>query len=410
LIKNKKISKFAISIVEELQKNKFQAYLVGGCVRDLMCGITPKDFDIATNATPNEIRKIFKASRIIGKRFKLVHIFNRSELIEVATFRSGVDEANEGNLVTDHSGKILRDNIWGTLEQDTFRRDFTINALYYCPISRKIEDYNSGINHIHKKKIVSIGDPMKRFSEDPVRSLRAIRFSNKLDFKIDKDIKNAIYKKGHLLENISNARLFDEFCKIFLGGIAEKNFNKIVSFKLSRYLILTDSNSSDFSQKLIKEALKNTDKRVENNQSVTPGFLIAAMLWPELLRKSRSNKEINLRKFFRSMDQILREQQKITAIPRKFHSYIKDIWVLQLKLHSRIGKQPYKTFKHPRFRAAYDFLLIRERASSCYSDLGEWWTKFQRNNSASQKQQILNLKDVSEENSFKKFGFQEELI
>ena len=410
MIKNKKISKFAISIVEELQKNKFQAYLVGGCVRDLMCGITPKDFDIATNATPNEIRKIFKASRIIGKRFKLVHIFNRSELIEVATFRSGVDEANEGNLVTDHSGKILRDNIWGTLEQDTFRRDFTINALYYCPISRKIEDYNSGINHINKRKIVSIGDPMKRFSEDPVRSLRAIRFSNKLNFKIDKDIKNAIYKKGHLLENISNARLFDEFCKIFLGGIAEKNFNKIVSFNLSRYLILTDSNSSDFSQKLIKEALKNTDKRVENNQSITPGFLIAAMLWPELLRKSRSNKEINLRKFFRSMDQILREQQKITAIPRKFHSYIKDIWVLQLKLHSRIGKQPYKTFKHPRFRAAYDFLLIRERASSCYSDLGEWWTKFQRNNSASQKQQILNLKDVSEENSFKKFGFQEELI
>ena len=410
MIDNKKISKFAISIVEELQKNRFQAYLVGGCVRDLMCGITPKDFDIATNATPNEIRKIFKASRIIGKRFKLVHIFNRSELIEVATFRSGVDEANEGNLVTDHSGKILRDNIWGTLEQDTFRRDFTINALYYCPISRKIEDYNSGINHIHKKKIVSIGDPMKRFSEDPVRSLRAIRFSNKLGFKIDKDIKNAIYKKGHLLENISNARLFDEFCKIFLGGIAEKNFNKIVSFNLSRYLILTDSNSSDFSQKLIKEALKNTDKRVENNQSVTPGFLIAAMLWPELLRKSRSNKEINLRKFFRSMDQILREQQKITAIPRKFHSYIKDIWVLQLKLHSRIGKQPYKTFKHPRFRAAYDFLLIRERASSCYSDLGEWWTKFQKNNSASQKQQILNLKDISEENSFKKFGFQEELI
>ena len=410
MIKNKKISKFAISIVEELQKNKFQAYLVGGCVRDLMCGITPKDFDIATNATPNEIRKIFKASRIIGKRFKLVHIFNRSELIEVATFRSGVDEANEGNLVTDHSGKILRDNIWGTLEQDTFRRDFTINALYYCPISRKIEDYNSGINHINKRKIVSIGDPMKRFSEDPVRSLRAIRFSNKLGFKIDKDIKNAIYKKGHLLENISNARLFDEFCKIFLGGIAEKNFNKIVSYNLSRYLILTDSNSSDFSQKLIKEALKNTDKRVENNQSITPGFLIAAMLWPELLRKSRSNKEINLRKFFRSMDQILREQQKITAIPRKFHSYIKDIWVLQLKLHSRIGKQPYKTFKHPRFRAAYDFLLIRERASSCYSDLGEWWTKFQKNNSASQKQQILNLKDVSEENSFKKFGFQEELI
>ena len=229
LIDNKKISKFAISIVEDLQKNNFQAYLVGGCVRDLLCGITPKDFDIATNATPNEIRNTFKASRIIGRRFKLVHIFNRSELIEVATFRSGDDEANEGNLVTDQSGKILRDNIWGTLEQDTFRRDFTINALYYCPTSGKIEDHNSGIAHIKNKKIVSIGDPMKRFSEDPVRSLRAIRFSNKLSFKIDRDVKSAIYKKGYLLDNISNARMFDEFCKIFLSGIAEKNYKKLVS-------------------------------------------------------------------------------------------------------------------------------------------------------------------------------------
>ena len=410
MIDNKKISKFAISIVEDLQKNNFQAYLVGGCVRDLLCGITPKDFDIATNATPNEIRNTFKASRIIGRRFKLVHIFNRSELIEVATFRSGDDEANEGNLVTDQSGKILRDNIWGTLEQDTFRRDFTINALYYCPTSGKIEDHNSGIAHIKNKKIVSIGDPMKRFSEDPVRSLRAIRFSNKLSFKIDRDVKSAIYKKGYLLDNISNARMFDEFCKIFLSGIAEKNFNKLVSFNLNKYLILTSPSNSHFSQNLIKESLKNTDKRVKNDQSVTPGFLIAAMLWPELLKKSRGDKEINLRKFFRSMDQILRNQQKITAIPRKFHSYIKDIWVLQLKLHSRIGKQPYKTFKHPRFRAAYDFLLIRERASNCQSNLGDWWTKFQKNNSASQKQQILDLNEVSEENSFKKFGFQEELI
>ena len=175
-------------------------------------------------------------------------------------------------------------------------------------------------------------------------------------------------------------------------------------------MILTSPNNSHFSLYLIIEALKNTDKRVKNDQSVTPGFLIAAMLWPELLKKSRGDKEINLRKFFRSMDQILRNQQKITAIPRKFHSYIKDIWVLQLKLHSRIGKQPYKTFKHPRFRAAYDFLLIRERASNCQSNLGDWWTKFQKNNSASQKQQILDLNEVSEENSFKKFGFQEELI
>ena len=409
MINNKKINKFAISIIEDLRKSNFQAYLVGGCVRDLLCGIEPKDFDIATNATPNEIKKIFKASRIIGKRFKLVHIYNRSDLIEVATFRSGDDRTNDGSLITDQSGKILRDNIWGTLEQDTFRRDFTINALYYCPITKKIEDHNNGIKHIHEKIIVSIGDPKKRFEEDPVRSLRAIRFSNKLQFKIDKSIKEAIYKKGHLLSNISNARLFDEFCKIFLNGMAEKNFNKLSSFGLNKYLILTSPEKNEFTSRLIIEALRNTDNRLKNNQSVTPGFLIAAVLWPEILEKSMKKGAINLRKFFRSMDQVLRRQQQITAIPRKFHGYIKDIWVLQLKLHSRIGKQPYKTLKHPRFRAAYDFLLLREKAASNKKYLGDWWTDFQKNDDSIKKSLIKDLREKNNEESSKIFGFSAEL-
>ena len=409
MINNKKINKFAISIIEDLRKNNFQAYLVGGCVRDLLCGIEPKDFDIATNATPNEIKKIFKASRIIGKRFKLVHIYNRSDLIEVATFRSGDDRTNDGSLITDKSGKILRDNIWGTLEQDTFRRDFTINALYYCPITKKIEDHNNGIKHIHEKIIVSIGDPKKRFEEDPVRSLRAIRFSNKLQFKIDKGIKEAIYEKGHLLSNISNARLFDEFCKIFLNGMAEKNFNKLTSFGLNKYLILTSPKKNEFASRLIIEAFRNTDKRLKNNQSVTPGFLIAALLWPEIIEKSLKKGEINLRKFFRSMDQVLRKQQQITAIPRKFHGYIKDIWVLQLKLHSRIGKQPYKTLKHPRFRAAYDFLLLREKAASNKKYLGDWWTDFQKNDDSIKKSLIKDLREKNNEESSKIFGFSAEL-
>ena len=409
MINNKKINKFAISIIEDLRKNNFQAYLVGGCVRDLLCGIEPKDFDIATDATPNQIKKIFKASRIIGKRFKLVHIYNRSDLIEVATFRSGDDRTNDGSLITDQSGKILRDNIWGTLEQDTFRRDFTINALYYCPITKKIEDHNNGIKHIHEKIIVSIGDPKKRFEEDPVRSLRAIRFSNKLQFKIDKSIKEAIYKKGHLLSNISNARLFDEFCKIFLNGMAEKNFNKLSSFGLNKYLILTSPEKNEFTSRLIIEALRNTDNRLKNNQSVTPGFLIAAVLWPEILEKSMKKGAINLRKFFRSMDQVLRKQQQITAIPRKFHGYIKDIWVLQLKLHSRIGKQPYKTLKHPRFRAAYDFLLLREKAASNKKYLGDWWTDFQKNDDSIKKSLIKDLREKNNEESSKIFGFSAEL-
>ena len=410
MINNKKISKFAISIIKDLNKNNFEGYLVGGCVRDLLCGLEPKDFDIATNATPEQVRKIFKASRIIGKRFKLVHVFNRSELIEVATFRSGQDLTNNGHLIKDQSGKIIRDNIWGNLDEDTYRRDFTVNALYYSPISKKIIGHKNGMGDIHKKSIVSIGDPKKRFSEDPVRSLRAIRFSNKLEFKIDKKIKEAIYEKGALLAGISNARLFDEFCKIFLSGMAEKNFNKLTSFGLNKYLVTTDPQKNEFTKKLISEALRNTDKRLKNNLSVTPGFLIAALLWPELIEQSLSKNEINLRKFFRSMDKVLMRQHKITAIPRKFHSYIKDIWVLQLKLHSRINKQPYKTFKHPRFRAAYDFLLIREKAANEKKYLGKWWTDFQINDDNIKRSLINNLKEKNLEESMKTFGFSQELI
>ena len=409
MIDNKKINKFSITIIKDLQKNNFQAYLVGGCVRDLMCGLEPKDFDIATDATPEQVRRIFKASRIIGRRFKLVHVFNRSELIEVATFRAGDDSSNNNNLIKDTSGKIIRDNIWGDLEQDTYRRDFTVNALYYCPISQKIVGHKDGMKHIHEKSIVSIGDPVKRFSEDPVRSLRAIRFSNKLNFKIDKDIKEAIYEKGHLLSDISNARLFDEFCKIFLSGMAEKNFNKLSSYGLSKYLISTDSERSEFTRNLIVESLRNTDKRLINGQSITPGFLIAALLWPGLIERSLSRGEINLRKFFRSMDYVLRNQQKITAVPRKFQSYIKDIWVLQLKLHSRIGKQPYKTLKHPRFRAAYDLLLLRERATNKKQDLGKWWTDFQKNDENIKKALINDLKEKNMQETPKIFGFSEEL-
>ncbi len=387
MIDNTKISKFAISVITELQKNNFQAYLVGGCVRDALSGIEPKDFDIATDATPEEVRKIFKASRIIGRRFKLVHVFNRSELLEVATFRSGKNGAeDESSLIKDESGKILRDNVWGTLEQDCYRRDFTVNALYYCPITKKIEDRNNGLGHIHKKIIVSIGDPQLRFEEDPVRSLRAIRFSNKLGFKIDNQVKNAIYDKGHLLSSISNARLFDEFCKIFLGGMGD-----------------------EFSHNVMLQALRNTDDRIKNDQSVTPGFLLAALLWPTLISRCTKNNEINIRKFFRSMDGVLREQQKLTAVPRKFNSYIKDIWVLQLKLHSRIKSQPYKTIRHPRFRAAYDFLLVREKASSDKNGLGKWWTDFQKNDDSLRRSLIARMNEKNDADSSKIFGFYNEL-
>ena len=284
-----------------------------------------------------------------------------------------------------------------------------INALYYCPISKKIEDKNNGLSHIHKKLIVSIGDPQLRFEEDPVRSLRAIRFSNKLGFKIDSQIKNAIYDKGHLLSSISNARLFDEFCKIFLGGLGEKNFNKLCSFNLNKHLVISNPEDREFSHNIMIQALRNTDDRIKNNQSVTPGFLLAALLWPKLISRCIKNNEINIKKFFRSMDGVLREQQKLTAVPRKFNSYIKDIWVLQLKLHSRIKSQPYKIIRHPRFRAAYDFLLVREKASFDKNGLGKWWTDFQKNDDSLRGSLIARMNEKSDADSSKKFGFYNEL-
>ena len=405
------ISPFAVEIINKLQDHNYEAYLVGGCVRDLLANIKPKDFDIATNAEPKEIRKIFKASRIIGKRFQLVHIYKGKQIIEVATFRAGLNKNSttiENDLIKDDAGKIIRDNIWGNIEDDCNRRDFTINAIYFCPISNTFKDFHDGAQHVKEKKIISIGDPLYRFEEDPVRSLRAIRFATKLNFKIDSKIKEAIYEKGDLLGNISNARLFDEFCKIFLNGMAEKNFAKLCTFGLNKYLIGTNPEKNEFTSNLMIEALRNTDRRISNDQSVTPGFLVAALLWPQLIEISNQKGEINLRKFFRSMDRVLRRQQKITAIPRKFHTYIKDIWVLQLKLQSRIGKQPYKTLKHPRFRAAYDFLLIRERASGHRNTLGDWWTNFQKNDDQIKKSLITKLAEENQESN-KKFGFSEEL-
>ena len=411
VLRESKFSSLSIEIIKKLNKSGFQAYLVGGCVRDLLAGIKPKDFDVSTNATPEEVRKVFKSSRIIGKRFRLVHVFSRNELIEVSTFRANISKnENASEVLKDSEGKILRDNVWGTLEEDCIRRDFSINALYFDPLQNLLHDFHNGLNHIQKKILVSIGDPQLRFEEDPVRSLRAIRFSSKLNFKISNDVKRAIYDKGHLLGNISNARMFDEFCKIFLTKNALGNFKKLNSFGLIKYLINTDSyNEHSFGLKFQHAALINTDNRLKISKSVTPGFLIAALLWPRLIDVSKENGDLNLRKFFRSMDRTLREQQVLTAVPRKFHGYIKDIWSLQLKLETRLGHQPYKILNHPRFRAAYDFLLLREEASEDTQGIGDWWTHFQKVNRPAKIELLKKLKESRNGPVEKKFGFLKEL-
>ena len=400
-----------MEIVKKLKQSGFQGYLVGGCVRDSLVGIKAKDFDVSTDATPEEVKKIFRASRIIGKRFRLVHVFSRNELIEVSTFRANASKKDDGSgVVKDSEGKILRDNVWGTLEEDCIRRDFSINALYFDPIENKLCDFHNGLQHIQKKILVSIGDPLIRFEEDPVRSLRAIRFSSKLDFKISNDVKDAIYQKGHLLGNISNARMFDEFCKIFLTKKALNNFNKLGSFGVLKYLINTDNYvENSFGLRFQHAALINTDNRLKASKSVTPGFLIAALLWPKLIDASKDKGSLNLRKFFRSMDRIIREQQVLTAVPRKFHGYIKDIWSLQLKLETRLGHQPYKILNHPRFRAAYDFLLLREEAARDSQGMGAWWTEFQKVNRPGKIELLKLLRESRSGPVEKKFGFLEEL-
>ena len=400
-----------MEIVKKLKQSGFQGYLVGGCVRDSLVGIKAKDFDVSTDATPEEVKKIFRASRIIGKRFRLVHVFSRNELIEVSTFRANTSKKDDGSgVVKDSEGKILRDNVWGTLEEDCIRRDFSINALYFDPIENKLCDFHNGLQHIQKKILVSIGDPLIRFEEDPVRSLRAIRFSSKLDFKISNDVKDAIYQKGHLLGNISNARMFDEFCKIFLTKKALNNFNKLDSFGVLKYLISTDNYvENSFGLRFQHAALINTDNRLKASKSVTPGFLIAALLWPKLIDASKDKGSLNLRKFFRSMDRIIREQQVLTAVPRKFHGYIKDIWSLQLKLETRLGHQPYKILNHPRFRAAYDFLLLREEAARDSQGMGAWWTEFQKVNRPGKIELLKLLRESRSGPVEKKFGFLEEL-
>ena len=411
-LRNIKTDSLALDILKTLEQHHFQAFLVGGCVRDALVNLSPKDFDIATDATPEQIRKIFKASRIIGKRFKLVHVFQRQKIIEVSTFRSSKVsmEDEDQEILKDPQGKIVRDNSWGSIEEDCQRRDFTINALYFNPINNLLFDPHHGVEHARDKILVSIGNPLRRFEEDPVRSLRAIRFATKLGFKIDKEVKEAIYQKGHLLNSVSTARMFDEFNKLFLQGKAKDNYLKLDEFGLSKFLISSKTGEHDsFQREMIMRSLENTDERLKNNQSVTAGFLIAAMLWPKLAKLSSDNEEINLKKFYRNMDFCIGHQMALTAVPRRFYGYIKDIWTLQIKLQSRLGKQPLKLVAHPRFRAAFDLLLLREQCISKNDGLTEWWFKFQNCSRAQKAQMLEKLYEKRKGTNYKKFGFSEEI-
>ncbi|PCI59574.1 MAG: poly(A) polymerase [Gammaproteobacteria bacterium] len=399
----------AKKVLYRLNKAGFDAYLVGGGVRDIILGLKPKDFDIATNATPEEIKDLFRNCRLIGRRFRLAHILFGREVIEVATFRGHHDnvDANENqdkktakSKQSEH-GMLLRDNIYGSIDEDAERRDFTINALYYSLKDFKVYDFADGVNDVHSKIIRLIGDPQTRYREDPVRMLRAVRFATKLDMEISFETKAPIKELAPLLGNIPAARMFEEFNKLFMSGKAVANFNMLREFDLFKYFfprldkMLNDA-SDDICKNFILLAMKNTDHRVNNDQRVTPAFLLAALLWHPLQQQLKALQvEANLTPqdaFFAALHEVSSEQQRSIAIMKRFQAMMKDIWILQDRLTQRVGKRAYKAFEHPKFRAGYDFLLLRsEIEPELYSELAKWWTDFQNANHETQQLMIKSL-------------------
>ncbi|GLQ33663.1 polynucleotide adenylyltransferase PcnB [Litoribrevibacter albus] len=391
-VSRKQISNNALKVLYRLESAGFEAYLVGGCIRDILLDHQPKDFDIATNAHPEQVHKLFRNSRLIGRRFRLVHVHFGREIIEVATFRANHPEdaapvatiKGQHKSATSNSGMLLRDNVYGTVEEDAARRDFTANALYYSISDFSIHDYGDGMEDITNRTLRMIGEPTVRYQEDPVRMLRAIRFAAKLDFTIETATQAPIQEMGKLLLNIPSARLFDETLKLFQSGHAEQSFRLLREHKLLRFLFpetdeLLDQDTSGFVERLILCTCQNTDKRIAEDKPVTPIFLFAAFLWPKVQQRWQEQKEFMppVPALTKAAQLVLDEQVKITAIPRRFSTAIKEIWDLQLRLQRRNGKKAFQMLEHPRFRAAYDFILLREQAGENLDDLGAWWTDFQ---------------------------------
>lgn len=363
----------------------FEAYLVGGCVRDLLLGREPKDFDVATDATPEQIKGLFRSCHLVGRRFRLAHVRIGPEVVEVATFRARLEpeQDREGQLL--ENGRILQDNVYGTIEEDAWRRDFTVNALYYNIRDFSVVDYVGGMADLEAGTLRLIGDPVQRYREDPVRMLRAARFAARLGFRIHPETEAPLQALGYLLEEASSARLFDEVLKLFLGGYAVETFEWLRHYGLFRYLFpLTDESLAHeehgFPLTLVVRALANTDTRIAGSKPVTPAFLFAALLWEPLRKQaeqyqSQGMSEVEALRL--AADEVLREQARHILIPKRYTLVMREIWGLQPRFRQRTSKRPERLLAHPRFRAAYDFLLLQAEGGEELQELGEWWTRFQ---------------------------------
>jgi poly(A) polymerase len=405
-ISRKQIDNAALDVLYGLKRAGYEAYLVGGCVRDLLLGLEPKDFDVVTNADPDEVKEVFKRRcQLIGRRFRLAHVRYGRTVIEVATFRGQGEGAQRQDFFgrsgrasgkareVDDSGRLLRDNVYGTIDEDVWRRDFTVNALYYNIKDFSVIDYAQGMSDLKAGELRLIGDPQTRYREDPVRMIRAVRFAAKLGFKIESTTEAPIHELGELLKDVSNARLFEEVLKLFHSGSGVEVFEKLRHYDLFRYLFpLTEQVLTEvlegFPRMLVIEALKSTDERIASGKSVNPAFLFAAMLWEPMLQRKRAHLDSGLvyqDAFHAAANDVIEQQIRYTAIPKRFTAQMRDIWSLQSRLPRRHGPRAQKLVEHPRFRAAYDFLGIRAAAGETeLAELFDWWTQYQEKDPVAQ--------------------------
>jgi poly(A) polymerase len=383
------MSENALKVLYRLHNSGYQAYLVGGCVRDVLLGKEPKDFDVTTDATPEQIKGLFRNCRLIGRRFRLAHIVFGREIIEVATFRGHHENNDEGDSKDSKQsddGQLMRDNVFGSIEEDAERRDFTINAMYYNIADYSISDFAGGMEAIKNKEITLIGDPETRYREDPVRMLRAVRFAAKLDMHISEESAEPIKRMAPLMANIPPARLFEEILKLLLSGQGLATYKLLSEFhlfeplfpQLAPLLLQPGSRENQF----IEQVLTNTDNRINTGQRVTPAFIFAAFMWYPLEERCQElmvDGGLNhFDAFNLALNDVMHRQIQRIMIPKRFSTPIREIWQLQNRLPKRYGRRAYQMLEHPKFRAAYDFLLLRGQIEGGdLLELADWWTVFQ---------------------------------
>ena len=373
-IKSENIDQEAKSVIDQLNRAGFDAYIVGGFVRDSILGLKPKDCDVVTNAKPEEIKTAVKRTRIIGRRFKIVHARTGRKITEISTFRS----SSKKNIKKSQKGILLRDNNFGNIEDDAFRRDFTINSLYLNTKNMEVIDFVGGYEDLQNKVLRSIGESHERFREDPVRILRAIRFKSKLDLSLESNLEKNVSRLSHLLKEISSGRKYEETLKMLLSGNSQSIMSEMQKYNVTEYLLPVTQGylNSKKDRRFILNALKNTDKRFQQNKTLTPSFLFSVLLWPALINKTGdlNSKKVKISKISRNANLILKHHNEFCFIPNRIQKSIKETWEMQIML-LKIPEKYKITLKHPRFRAAYDFLLLREKSGENLGGAGAWWTK-----------------------------------